>query len=432
MKEDYYLHRDQTNKVPFSLPDGWGPAYVVRAEGKGEAATSVEQMVRDALARIDDVPPLKGAPASSAGKVAVIVDDLTRPTPTCAILGVLLPYLTERGYAPGNTTIVVALGTHAPLPEPQLEIKLGRNVLSAYRVVQHNAWKDDLVPVRVPEDGRIVKINPVVAGADLKIGISSVLPHPMAGFGGGPKIVFPGVCDFDSIKVHHPKHVLHPQAKLGVTQGNPFQEEIAAVARAAGLNLSINCVYDAGGRIAAVIAGSPDKAFARAIELCFKKLGHTFRDRVDVTITSVFPHTHGNQLLKGLMPASMVTREGGGVLLFSPLAERIPAEFLNSIRRIREASQNNPAEYIRASLHKGLAFLPDKPMDYNMAMTNVFIRPKMRVILVSEDVSEEETAAMDMEHASSVEEGLTRLKKAFPSARVAIFPAGGLIIPVMS
>jgi nickel-dependent lactate racemase len=191
-------------------------------------------------------------------------------------------------------------------------------------------------------------------------------------------------------------------------------------------------VYDAGGRITAITAGSPDNAFASAVELCFKKLGHTFTDKVDVTVASVFPHTHGNQLFKGLMPASMVTRDGGGVLLFAPLAEPIPAEFLNSIKRIREASHDNPTEYIRTSLQKGLAFLPDKPMDYNMAMTNVFIRPQMRVIIVSEDVSEEEASVMGMEQASSIEEGLARLKKSFPFARVAIFPAGGLIIPVMS
>ncbi len=56
---------------------------------------------------------------------------------------------------------------------------------------------------------------------------------------------------------------------------------------------------------------------------------------------------------------------------------------------------------------------------------------KHRVVLW-EDVSEEEASVMGMEQASSVEEGLARLKKSFPSARVAIFPAGGLIIPVMS
>ena len=431
MSDRYYLHVDQEKKVSFDLPQGWMPAYVVGAEGEREAPPSVEQMLLDALTRIDDVP-LLGDPASSAKKVAIIVDDFTRPTPVADILRILLPYLKERGYARENVTLVVALGTHAPLTEEQLETRLGRSVLSTSKVIQHNAWQGDLVPVKVAEGDRVVKINPVVAHADLRIGISSILPHPMAGFGGGPKIVFPGVADFDSIKVHHPKNVLHPRAVLGVTKGNPFHEEIAAVARAAGLHLSINCVYDAAGRITAITAGSPDKAFAKAIELCFKKLGHTFTDKVDVTIASVFPHTHGNQLFKGLMPASMVTRDGGGVLLFAPLAEPIPAEFLNSIKKIREASHNNPTEYIRTSLQKGLAFLPDKPMDYNMAMTNVFIRPEMRVIIVSEDVSEEEASVMGMEQASSVEEGLARLKKSFPSARVAIFPAGGLIIPVMS
>jgi hypothetical protein len=53
------------------------------------------------------------------------------------------------------------------------------------------------------------------------------------------------------------------------------------------------------------------------------------------------------------------------------------------------------------------------------------------VVLVSEEVSEGEAAVMGVEHASSMEEGLVRLKKSFPRARVAIFAAGGLIIPVM-
>ena len=426
----YYLRIDRERRVSFSLPDEWICAHFVRSEAGEQRAPSVEEMLRDALAHIDDVAQLRGL-ASLSQKAAIIVDDLTRPTPVSEILGTLLPYLDGKGYASENITIVVALGTHPPLTEEQLEKRLGRMVLSSRKVIQHNAWQSDLVPVKVGGSGRVVRINPAVAHADLRIGISSILPHPMAGFGGGPKIVFPGISDFDSIKVHHPKNVLHPRAAVGVTKGNPFHEEIAAVAEAAGLHLSINCVYDAGGTITAITAGSPTNAFARAVEICFEKLGHRFENKVDVTIASVFPHVHGNQLFKGLMPASMVTREGGGVLLFAPLEEPIPAEFLNSLKRIRQASHNEPAEYIRKSLEKGEAFLPDKPMDYNMAMTNVFIRPEMLVVLVSENVSKEEASIMGMEHASSLEEGLARLKKSFSRARVAMFPAGGLIVPIM-
>ena len=431
MKDQYYLQSDKENRVMFTLPDEWACVHFVRPKERSKNAPSVEQMLREALVRIDDVPQLKES-ASPSKKVAIIVDDLTRPTPVTEILGILLPYLDERGYAPANVTIVVALGTHPRLTEEQLEKRLSKVILSSRRVVQHNAWQSDLVPVPIAGTNRVVKINPAVAQADLRIGISSILPHPMAGFGGGPKIVFPGVSDFDSIKVHHPKNVLHPRAAVGVTKGNPFHEEIAEVAVAAGLHLSVNCVYDASGSITSITAGNPANAFARAVEICFAELGHTFTDKVDLTIASVFPHIHGNQLFKGLMPASMVTREGGGVLLFAPLAEPIPPEFLNSLNRIREASGNKPAEYIRTSLEKGEAFLPEKPMDYNMAMTNVFIRPEMRVILVSQEVSQQEATVMGMEHASSLDEGLARMKGAFPRARVAIFPAGGLIVPIMA
>jgi hypothetical protein len=69
-------------------------------------------------------------------------------------------------------------------------------------------------------------------------------------------------------------------------------------------------------------------------------------------------------------------------------------------------------------------------MDYNMAMTNVFVRPKIRTILVSPAISREETQTISLEYASSIEEGLRLLKGSYPEARVAIFPSGGLIVPI--
>lgn len=254
MSDLYYLHIDRENKAFFSLPDDWVCAHFVRTQEGEERSRSVEQMLGDALAGIDDVPQLK-SPPSPAQKVAIIVDDLTRPTPVTEILKILLPYLDEKGYSSENVMIVVALGTHPALTEEQLEKRLGRSVLSSRKVIQHNAWQNDLVPVKVAGSDRVIRINPAVAHADLRIGVSSILPHPMAGFGGGPKIVFPGVSDFDSIKLHHPKNVLHPRSAVGVTKGNPFHEEIAAAARAVGLHLSINCVYDAGGSLTGVTAG---------------------------------------------------------------------------------------------------------------------------------------------------------------------------------
>ena len=77
-----------------------------------------------------------------------------------------------------------------------------------------------------------------------------------------------------------------------------------------------------------------------------------------------------------------------------------------------------------------MAYLPDKSIDFNMAMSTPFLRPKIRTILVSPLISENEARTMGLEHASSVEDGLKILEAEYTEATVAIFPAGGLIIPI--
>jgi hypothetical protein len=63
-------------------------------------------------------------------------------------------------------------------------------------------------------------------------------------------------------------------------------------------------------------------------------------------------------------------------------------------------------------------------------MTTVFMRPKIRTILVSSKVSGKEAESLGMEYAPTVQEGLKVLERSYPNAKVAIFPSGGLIVPI--
>jgi len=428
MKKDYYLYLGQDKREYFTLPKGWVPLHFVEAEEQA-MAPSIGQMTREALSKPTGTPPFQQM-LTGVKSIAIIVDDATRPTPVAEILEALLSHLADNGFSRENITIVVAIGTHEAMKKEALEARLGSNVLSRYKVVQHNAWQGDLVPIQIPDHGGVVKISPVVAQAGLKVGISSVLPHPMAGYGGGPKIVMPGVCDFEFIRDHHMKRVAHPRSVAGLTKGNPFHEGCFEVARAVGLDFSINCVYNQRGQVIRIIGGSLEKAFAEAVDVCFEKLGHKFEEKVDVTITSTYPHTHGHQIFKGLSAPDMVTKDTGAILLVAPVVAPIPADFLNSIHLIKEKSRNNPVTYVKDALSKGIAFLPDKSIDYNMAMSTVFLRPKIRAILVSPIISKEEAETMGLEYSPSIEEGMRLLKESYPEANVAIFPSGGLIVPI--
>ena len=428
MRRNYHLYLSHGQKGYFSLPEKWVPLHFVESEEK-TPIPSIQQMALEALSHPIGTPPLQEL-VLRARKIAIIVDDLTRPTPAAEILKVLLSRLLGEGFPGENITIVMAIGTHEVMERDALEMKLGKNVASTYKVVQHNAWQNDLVPIRIPGDEKVVKINPEVAQANLRLGLSSILPHPMAGYGGGPKIVMPGVCNFEYIRDHHTKHVIHPRSALGVTKGNPFHEGCMNTARAIGLDFSINCIYSQKGEVIRIIGGSLEMAFAEAVKVCSDKLGHKFDEKVDVTITSTYPHTHGHQLFKGLSTPDVVTKNRGAILLVAPVVGPISSEFLNSINEVKEKSNDHPAAYIKEALSKGMAFLPDKPIDFNMAMSTVFLRPEIRTILVSPFISKDETKIMGLEHASSIGEGLGLLQKDYPNARVAIFPSGGLIVPI--
>jgi nickel-dependent lactate racemase len=428
VEQKYYLYLGKDAKEFFSLPETWTVSHFVEAEESG-SLPSIEQMVLDALSQPAGTDPLATL-VSIAGKIAIIVDDATRPTPVAPILKALLSHIEASAFKKDNISIVIALGTHEVMQKDALELRLGSDIIAQYRVIQHNAWQSDLVSVAIPDDTRVVKINPEVARADLRIGISSILPHPMAGYGGGPKIVMPGVANFEFIRDHHMKHLMHPRSTAGLTKGNPFHEDCMRTARAIGLDFSINCVYDQKGQISRIIGGSLDMAFAQAIEICLAKLGHRFEEKVDITIASAYPHSHGHQFFKGLSTPDAVTKDTGAILLVAPIVAPMSAEFMNSFQVIKEKSHNNSAAYIKDHLSKGMAYLPDKPIDFNMAMSTPFLRPKIRTILVSSLISENEARIMGLEHALSVEEGLKLLKTAYTKATVAIFPAGGLIVPI--
>ncbi len=95
-------------------------------------ALSVKQLTGDALSRSAGVPPFDEG-ASGSKRVAIIVDDATRPTPVAEILDVLLARLAEVGYSRANISIVVACGTHVAMEREAVVARLGAEVVSAYR-----------------------------------------------------------------------------------------------------------------------------------------------------------------------------------------------------------------------------------------------------------------------------------------------------------
>ena len=113
MEKKYHLDLSRDKKAFFAVPEGWAVTHFVESNRDRPPAFGC-QLTLEVLIRPMGAPPLKELVAG-AKRVAVIVDDATRPTPVAEILSVLLPQLAEGGVSREHITIVVALGTHVPM-----------------------------------------------------------------------------------------------------------------------------------------------------------------------------------------------------------------------------------------------------------------------------------------------------------------------------
>ena len=69
--------------------------------------------------------------------VAIIVNDMTRSTPSDKVLPPILKELGRLGVPSSSVTVVVATGTHRAMTDGEIEEFLGKEVVSACRVENH-------------------------------------------------------------------------------------------------------------------------------------------------------------------------------------------------------------------------------------------------------------------------------------------------------
>ena len=74
-----------------------------------------------------------------------------------------------------------------------------------------------------------VWLNTEWVEADVRITTGFVEPHFFAGFSGGPKMVAPGLAGLETVlTLHDAARIGHPQARWGVTEGNPVHDDVRA------------------------------------------------------------------------------------------------------------------------------------------------------------------------------------------------------------
>jgi len=228
-------------------------------------AVEIAAAARRALASPSGVPRLRDLTRGCSSAV-VVTSDATRAVPNRALLPAVLDELAAGELGPKDVTVVVGGGAHRPASRHELVTMFGEELLRRVRVVTHDARRSDCVELGVTPAGTPVRVNGIVAAADLRIGLGVVEPHEFAGFTGGRKALLPGVAAYETILANHSaERVSHARARPGELAGNPVHEDMLAALRFARLDFVVNVVLDRTLRPTAVAAGDAEAAHEKLV-----------------------------------------------------------------------------------------------------------------------------------------------------------------------
>jgi nickel-dependent lactate racemase len=423
----FYQHK----KIPFEIPPQWKVLTFAKFNDYS-LQRDVKELTKNALNYPIQSRSLKSS-LSPSDRIAIIVEDLTRPSPKRLILETLMEELEQIPVKRENVSVIISVGTHRGLTPAELEATFGKELLGQYEFVNHDCYASDLVPVGKLKTGREVKINRKVYEASFRIGIGSIFPHPMNGFGGGGKILFPGVADFDAIQEHHFKYTFQKGTGLGKIKGNNFYERVCTIARLANLNYVINNILDQNDQVYDVVSGDPVHAHLAGIELSRAIISQRFSRKADLTIITSFPYTEGPQIVKPLVPASMVTKEGGCIILAADCTGNLPDDFIDSFEAFHSKYGHNLFGGVMEYFENNRLIMEGGAIDFNMALgLTLALQHRFTIILVSKDIPRVTGEKMGFLYADDLEQAFDLGETICPpNPEVHIIPSGGVILPVI-
>jgi len=252
-----------------------------------------ETQIAEAFAHPIGTPRLVDL-ARGRRSAVIIIDDLSRPTPAATVIPHILRELDEAGVPKGQIRIVVGGGSHRPLTTREITKKVGPDIAARYDVVCHNFLDGDCVGYGNLADGMPVYINRVVAESDFKLCLGGIYPHSAVGFGGGAKLMVPGVA---GVATMWHFHVCHPgrghaviEGRDGVLDNRHVAEEAAAMV---GLDAVVNTVVNDRREIAGLFVGDFIQAHRKGAQFALQAYGteipDALRAEANLVVTNCYP-----------------------------------------------------------------------------------------------------------------------------------------------
>jgi nickel-dependent lactate racemase len=358
--------------------------------------------------------------------VAIAINDKTRPVPHRVLLPPLLRRLEGLGLSPEDITLLVATGGHAPMSPDEFDKIVPIDILERYPVLSHDAGDPaQLAYLGVTRRGTPVWINRRFVQADLRIVVGNIEPHQFMGFSGGVKSAAIGLAGVETINYNHAM-MTASRARLGRFDDNPPRQDVEEIGRSIEIHFVLNAILNEAKEIVSVVAGEPGLVMEQGIPLVRKLYQIQVSAPFDLIIASPGGHPKDINLYqsqKALAHASLVTRQGGAIVLVAACPEGTGSQsyeqWMEGLTSYEAVFQKFEREGFRIGPHKAFLIARDAA--------------RVRVLLVSH-MPPDLVKRLLLAPVSSLDEAVSLARQALTvpgHLRVGVMPWANAIIPVL-
>jgi nickel-dependent lactate racemase len=278
--------------ISFEIPEEqvlyeiWGQDYPV--------IHSLAEAYKTALEHPIDSPPLSQL-IKPGNKVVILVADITRTWQrNTDTLPLLIETLNQLGVPDDNITVIIAVGAHRSNTEEEFVEICGKEICHRIKVVNHDASDEaNMVYLGRTARGTEVSVNRLAMEADRLILTGGVVYHFGAGYGGGRKMILPGISSINTIRQNHLLNFgpnlgdgSRPECSSAVIRGNPLNEDMLDICAFVNPDFIVNMVPNLDGEIAGIFAGNWVSAWLEATKLVDLIFGAEIEEQADMVIGS--------------------------------------------------------------------------------------------------------------------------------------------------
>ena len=229
--------------------------------------------------------------------------------------------------------ILTATGTHRPMTREEHIAIVSEDIYNRIEVIDHKCRDSaDMVKAGVTSNGTEVWFNRFAMECDHIILTGGVVYHFLAGYGGGPKYLLPGIASYETIQRHH-NLALNKGFGSGTNAAvrsanmetsNIFHADLEEAALLAKPSFLLNVVVDDNYNIIKAVAGDMVQAHREACALVDAIDGVNVAERTPLVIASAGgapKDINFYQTIKTLANALAVVSEGGTIIILSACTE---------------------------------------------------------------------------------------------------------------